>query len=570
MPLDPRGPVAHVPSYVLLALALSVVVACAPDAEAPPDDESAASDFSTTHAAQVRDARGSSMGTVVLAPTCDEAATSELRHGLALLHNMTYSEAGSAFRAAADADADCGLAYWGMAMTYVHPLWPDVPSDEQLTRGWALLQEARSKGLATPREEAYVDALEAYYRDGADRSEKARLASYADAWAEVHAEHPADPEAALFTALAKIATAPASDTTFQHQIEAGSIAERVLEAIPDHPGAHHYIIHAFDVPPLAERALPVARSYDDVAPENSHALHVTSHIFTRRGHWEESIEFNRRAADAAWEAPVNGQVSMHHLHAMDYLVYAHLQRGADEEAAALAEHVAGLTDPVMDHAGTAYALAAIPARLALERRRWDAAAALPPRPSPAIQWDKYPHIEAITHFARALGQARTGDVEAARESVDRLVVLKEEAAELPGAYDWATQVEIQALAARASIALAEGRTEEAVALMKEAAALEATTQKNPVTPGEVLPAAELLGDMLVELGRYEEALDAYRTVLERSRNRFHALHGAALAAERAGDRALAARYYRQLLDVAAPSSGRTEVLERARAFLETA
>ncbi|MDX1675614.1 MAG: hypothetical protein R3314_12540 [Longimicrobiales bacterium] len=551
---------------VFLPAALALAVACAPGSDAPAADEPG-EEFDTTHVAEVTDSRGASMGAVVLAPTCGEAATAELRRGLALLHNMTYSEAERAFRAAADADADCSLAYWGIAMTYVHPLWPDVPSDEQLARGWDLLREARSKGLGTPREEAYVSALEAYYRDGADRTEKDRLAAYADAWERVSTEHPDDPEAALFSALATIATAPPSDSTFRNQREAGSIAEEVLGAIPDHPGAHHYIIHAFDVPQLAERALPVARSYGDVAPDNSHALHMTSHIFTRRGHWEESIEFNRRAAEAAWDAPVNGQVSVHHLHAADYLVYAYLQQGADDEAAAVAEHVVGLTDPVMNHAGTAYALAAIPARMALERHRWEDAAALEPRQPATLPWESYPHIEAITHFARALGQARTGDVEAARESVDRLVALKAEAAALPGAYDWGTQVEIQALAARGAIALAEGRTAEAVSLMKDAAALEATTQKNPITPGEVLPAAELLGDMLLELGRHEEALEAYRTVLERSRNRFNALHGAGLAAERMGDTALATEYYRQLLDVAGSSTTRRDALDRVEGFV---
>ena len=554
---------------VFLPAGFALAVACAPAADAPAADESGEG-FDTTHVAEVTDSRGGSMGTVVLAPTCGEAATAELRRGLALLHNMTYSEAEQAFRAAADEDTDCGLAYWGMAMTYVHPLWPDVPSEEQLARGWGLLQEARSKGLATPREEAYVSALEAYYRDGADRSEKERLAAYAEAWDRVRTEHPDDPEAALFTALATIATAPPSDSTFRHQLEAGAMAEDVLEAIPDHPGAHHYIIHAFDVPQLAERALPVARSYGAVAPDNSHALHMTSHIFTRRGHWDESIEFNQRAADAAWDAPVNGQVSVHHLHAADYLVYAYLQQGADDEAGAVAEHVAGLSGPVMNHAGTAYALAAIPARMALERHRWADAAALEPRQPSTLPWERYPHIEAITHFARALGQARTGDVEAARASVDRLVALKAEAAALPGAYDWGTQVEVQELAARGAIALAEERTDEAVSLTKDAAALEATTQKNPITPGEVLPAAELLGDMLLELGHHEEALQAYRTVLERSRNRFNALHGAGLAAQRMGDTALAERYYRRLVDVAGSSTTRQDVLDPIEEFLAEA
>lgn len=519
-------------------------------------------------ATEVVDADGASMGSVAFPVSCTEDASARMRLGLALLHNMTYTEAEAAFRSASDLDPECALAYWGVAMTYVHPLWPDVPSPAQFERGRALLEQARTRGTRTPREEAYVTALEAYYRDAETRDEPARLASYAAAWAQVAADHPDDPEAALFRALSLMATAPGSDQTFATQQEAGAIAEQVLKRIPDHPGAHHYTIHAYDVPPLAQRALPVARSYGKVAPDNSHALHMTSHIFTRVDLWEESIQYNARAADAALHHPINGATSHHHLHALDYLAYAHLQRADDAKAREVLDHLSALHGPVMDNSVTAYAFAAVPARIALERQRWADAARLQPRQPASLSWDNYPHLDAITEFARALGHAHTGNMAAARTSVARLGALQTKAAALPGAYDWGIQVKIQEVAARAWIAYGERRTDEAVRLMQEAAQLESTTQKNPVTPSEVLPAGELLGDMLLDLKRYDEALAAYRTALERSPNRLNSLYGAGRAAEGAGDRQTAAEFYRQLVAVAPAPNGMHARLDHAREFLK--
>jgi len=518
-------------------------------------------------AVEVLDAEGASLGSVAFPVSCSEEASGHMRLGLALLHNMTYSEAAGAFRAASDADPNCALAYWGVAMTYVHPLWPDVPSGEDFERGWTLLQKAREVAPKTPREEAYVTALEAYYRDWQSRDESARLASYAAAWQQVSADYPNDPEAALFRSLSLRATASGLDQTFKTEIEAAEIAERILQQIPDHPGAHHYIIHSYDVPSLAERALPVARSYGKVAPDNSHALHMTSHIFTRLGLWEESIHFNARAAQAALKHPINGATSPHYLHAMDYLAYAHLQRGHDEEAQRVFDQLKALSGPVVDHAASAYAFAAVPARIALEQQRWSEAAKLSSRWPTTISWDRFPHLEAIPEFARALGAAHTGDMKTARRSAARLRALQSQAAAMPSAYDWGIQVEIQEVAARAWIAYAEGRTEGGLTLMRQAADLESTTQKNPVTPGEVLPAGELLGDMLLDQDRYDEARAAYDAALERSPNRFNSLYGAGRAAELAGAKETAANYYRQLSALAAESGGKRPRLEHATKFL---
>lgn len=500
-------------------------------------------------ASPVQDHDGSSLGSIAFTTSCDTEANAAMRRGLALLHHMTYTEAESEFARAGELDPGCALSYWGRALTYVHPLWPDVPSDEAFERGTALLEEARRVGSPDERDVAYIAALEAYYRDGVNRSERERLERYAEAWAAVADTYPTDSEAALFEALSQIAIASDADKTHAVRARGGELAERVLAAIPDHPGAHHYVIHAYDVPPLADRALAAARTYGSVAPENAHALHMTSHIFTRVGDWEESIAFNERSAAAALQHPVNGQVSHHYLHALDYLAYARLQRGDVAGAMDVVDGLNGLDGPVMNTAVSAYAFAAVPARIALEQAQWDRAAAVPVRTPATISWDAFPHLEAISQFARALGAARSGDLEAADRAVARLGELRRAAGELPGAYDWGAQVAIQELGARAWLAYARGNAGEALALMTEAAELEGTTEKNPVTPGEVLPARELLGDMLMAMERYAEALQAYRTALDRSPNRFNSVFGAGRAAELAGDDATAREYFGDLLEM---------------------
>lgn len=541
---------------MLLLGVLTLSLACAapdPDARDPVVSE-------------VKDVNGASLGSVAIPVSCSPKAATHLRRGVALLHNMTYSDAESEFRTASERDEGCVLAYWGMAMSYVHPLWPDVPSDEALDGGLSLLAEARKQGPLTGREEAYVSALESYYRDGRERTEPARLSSYLQGWEGALSEYPDDPEVQLFRALSLTAVAAASDTRIAMQIEAGEIAEDVLQEIPDHAGALHYIIHAYDLPELAARALPAARTYGKVAPENSHALHMTSHIFTRVGSWEESIKYNRRAAEASLRSPINGMTSFHYLHAADYLAYALLQRFDDDGARQVWNYMASLEGPVFDHPASSYAFAAVPARIALERQNWTEASNLSSRWPSTIPWDRYPQFEAITEFARGLGAARAGDLEAAEASVTRLSELRVQAAALPGNYDWETQVQIQELAVRAWIAYADGRSTRALALMNQASELESTTEKNPVTPGEVLPASELLGDMFLDLGRHDEAVRAYESALRRSPNRLNSLFGAGRSAELDGDVETARGYYRQL---AAGTIGDSEPeqLRHARGFL---
>lgn len=506
---------------------------------------------------------GGPLGTVQFPTSCDGEAQDELERGLALLHHMTYEESRESFRTAAEADPECAIAYWGHAMTLVHPLWPDTVSGEALAEGRELLETAREAQHASAREDAYIEALAGYFGPA---TESERLKAFLEGWEAVHRDHPDDPEAALFFALAQLSTAPASDKTYANQKAAGAIAEGILERLPDHPGAHHYLIHAYDFPPLAERALETARHYDEVAPENSHALHMTSHIFTRLGLWSESIEFNERAAAAARDRLASGAISIHHLHALDYLAYAHLQRADDDAARQVLQHLRELEPPYQDHAGVAYAFAAVPVRHALERHAWREASEVEARWPAEVSWDAYPHLEAIPRFAGALGSVHTERPDAASEAIETLTRLEEEARALDSAYDWGTQVAIQRTGAEAWLAYETGEAEKGLELMKEAAEMEAGTEKNPVTPSEVLPAMELYGDMLLDAGRYDEARARYEAALERSPNRFNSLYGAGRAAELAGDESTALGFYRQLIEITVEDAEREE-LAHAREYI---
>ena len=545
---------------VVVAIAVSLLVACA-GTGGDPDEVVAVG-------TEVFDEHGVSLGTVHFPTSCTEAAHAEFETGLALLHHMNYTKAKPVFEAAIEADPECAMAYWGVAMTAVHPLWPDTISPENLVAGRELLAKAAAAAHTSDREAAYVAALASYY-EGDDRRERERLESLLAGWTSVHADHPDDTEAALFHALGLLANAAAEDKTYAKQVEAGEILAGVLEQVGKHPGAHHYTIHAYDFPPLAEKALDVARRYDDLAPENTHALHMTSHIFTRLGLWPESIEFNERAAAAAADRTGDGHVSLHHLHALDYLAYAHLQMANNAAAEEVLGRIEALEPPYQNHSATAYAFAAVPARLALEQHDWEAAAVIESRWPAEVQWEQYPYLDAITFFARAMGAARTGDPATAQEAIDELAKLEEAAAALDVAYDWGIQVGIQRVAAESWLAYESGDVEKALELAQMAAEMEASTEKNPVTPGEVLPAQELYGDMLLAAGRHEDAIAAYEKALARSPNRLNSLYGAGQAAQAAGDNERAAAFYRQLIEISAEAASRPE-LAQAQEFLASA
>ncbi len=323
------------------------------------------------------DSYGEQLGRTDFPVSCSEAALPHVERGIALLHHMTYLGAENSFSGAVRADPECAMGYWGLAMSSMHPLWPDVPSEATLLEGLELLERAEAITDKTDREAAYIAAAKAYFIDGTNRSEVERLAGFEVGWKRVHEDYRDDLEASAFYALALMATTQLIDPDLSVRASAGEIVEDVLARKPDHPGAHHYIIHAYDTDSFAERALETARNYGKVAPDVPHALHMPTHIYTRLGLWPESIEWNLRSAAAAQKGLNAEIISSEYLHALDYLSYAYLQTGADEKAAQLRETVLSMQGPYgeMSRPVTAYALAAIPARYPLERREWADAAA---------------------------------------------------------------------------------------------------------------------------------------------------------------------------------------------------
>lgn len=508
---------------------------------------------------------GEMLGDVAIPVSCNEEAQGYFKTGLALLHHMTYEGANSAFVQAAEADPDCAMAYWGQAMTFIHPLWSDPPGVEKFGKGLELVQKAKGMEIITALEKAFINAVSEYYEAGYSKDEKRNLKAFEKGWKEAYEKFPGEPDAASFYALAHMANADPSDKSYERQKRSGEIAITVLEKFPDHPGAHHYAIHAYDYPELAENAVKVANGYGEIAPDVPHSLHMPSHIFTRTGMWDQSIEWNMKSAGAALKHPAGGSTSLHYLHALDYLEYAYLQKGDDEKAKQVMNKVAELEGPVQVHLASAYAFAAVPARYYLERQEWEKALSLDPRIPGYFSWDMFPAVEAITYFAHGIGAARSSNPEAAGDVVEKMESLRVKTAE--SSPYWAKQVEIQKLSAGAWLMYSKGEKEQALSIMNEAAELESTTEKHPVNPGEIIPARELLGDMLMEMGKYDEARKEYEAVLERSANRFNSLYGAGRASELAGDKTAAAEYYQKLLDMSKGSSMERPALKHANAFL---
>jgi tetratricopeptide (TPR) repeat protein len=503
------------------------------------------------------DGKPDQLGTVHFATSCKAEVQPSFDRAVALLHSFWYGAAVKAFGEVASNDPGCAMAHWGVAMSLWYPLW-EPPSAAALKQGGEAVQKAKAIGGKTDRERDYIGAIEAFYRDADKLDHRTRALAYEAAMERVYTKYPEDREAAIFYALALNATQLPTDKTYANVLKAGQILEKVFAEQPNHPGVAHYIIHSFDYPPLSARALDAARRYAKIAPSAPHALHMPSHIFTRRGLWEESIQSNAGAAAAAKsDGDAQGQ-----LHAMDYMVYAHLQLAQDGKAWRIVEETVAFGKVERETGATAYAQASIPARYVLELRRWSQAAALPVISRP----ERYTHAEGITHFARALGAARTGDVAAARREVDRLQALRDTLIQVKQGY-WADQVEVQRRAAAGWLAWAEGKPEEAVALMRRAAELEDSTEKHPVTPAAVLPARELLGDLLAELNQPALAVREYEASLQREPNRFNGLYGAARTAELSGDVTKAKAFYAKVVELGSQAdTGRPE-LAAARAFL---
>ena len=477
------------------------------------------------------------IGSVHFPTSCNEAAQERFDRGVAKLHSFWFDSANEEFAAAAASDPGCAMAHWGTAMTFWgNPMARSAPTAENAAQAVAAVARAEALAdAATPRERAYIEAVAALYRDHESVGFLDRMRAHEEALAAVVAANPEDTEAAIFHARMMIANADPADLTFARQQAAAEILLPLFEAQPEHPGLAHYIIHAFDAPPIAGSGLEAARRYAEIAPAAPHALHMPSHIFTRLGYWDESIETNRRSAEAS---PVPDAA----VHAVDYMVYAYLQQGRDSIAAAVIRRVPDSDDPYYGGLLGFNALA-MPARYALERSDWEAAARLaaPEDGGPAF-------VRAVPRFARAVGAARSGRPEMAQSDLDALEVLESDLAE-SGEADWAVRVGAQRLAAEAWVLWAEGDREEALDTARRAAELEETVEKHPVTPGPLLPARELYADMLLESGDPAAALAAYEATLAREPRRARALYGAGRAAQQAGDLQAAARYAGELLEL---------------------
>jgi tetratricopeptide (TPR) repeat protein len=509
------------------------------------------------------------LGVVKFAITCSEKARPAFDRGLALLHSFEYEVGRGAFLEAAKLDPACGIAQWGVAMTYYHPIWA-APTATEYTAGQEAAEAGVKIGAKSDRERRYIEAIGAYYARVEGRDPRARANAYRTAMEQLARDFPDDPEAKIFLALALLGTAPPSDRTLAQQKQAAEILNGLLETHPKHPGIQHYTIHAFDYPALAKLALPAARSYAKTAPDAPHALHMPSHIFTRLGLWDECIASNLDSAAAAKRATARthpGAASREAVHAMDYLEYAYLQKGRDQDAQKVVAEIAKATRFDQPDFAAGYALVAVPARYALERRDWKSAAALA-FPTADLPWQQYVYVRGVTAFANALGAARSGDPARAQQALASLAAMEADLSKQPpaGPYDWVGQVASMRLAGAGWVALAEGKADESVRLLTEAADKEDAVGKHPVTPGAVLPARELLGDALLELKRPAEALAAYERSLTNAPNRFNSLAGAARAADAAGQRAVARKYYQELVSLCGPQCGRPEA-KTAQTFL---
>ena len=500
------------------------------------------------------------LGKVNFPVSCDVSVQAQFTSAVAMLHSFWYEKASETFAAVAEKDPTCGMAYWGVAMTYYHEVWP-APGPADLKAGTAAMEKAKRVGAKTQRERDYIAAIEVFYKDSDKVDHGTRALAYERAMEQVQARYPDDHEAAIFHALALVATAPPTDKTYVNQKKAGAILEPLFTQEPEHPGIAHYIIHAYDYPRLAPGALDAARRYAKIAPDSPHALHIPSHIFTRLGLWQESIDSNVASLASAKKNNAPGN----ELHAKDYLIYAYLQGAQDREAkVALEAPPAGRADDPQ-YNNWLYAMGTSPARYAVERHQWAEAAAVdvPPNTFPGGRWA---WTEANLHYARALGLSHTGKTEAARTEVQKLASLRDTLTGINDKY-WADQVEIQRESAEAWTTLAEGKSADALRQMRSAADHEDSTDKNNVTPGVILPAREMLGDMLLQSKQPAEALDAFETTLRTAPNRFNSLYGAARAAKLAGDNEKAKTYYAKLLSICEHADGDRPELKEARTLL---
>lgn len=492
------------------------------------------------------------VGAVRFDNSCSPAVAKDFNRSVALLHSFQYEASRQAFEAVAKGDPQCAMAEWGVAMTYYHGLWENSDLASGRVAWQKANQLAQSNRNTTPREKAYIDALGEIYRED-DKDAAAHARAFEQKFGALQASYPDDSEAAIFHALTLDITAPKTDKTFANQRKCGEILEPIFQKQPNHPGVAHYIIHCYDNPVLAQQGLGAARLYAKIAPISAHAHHMPSHLFTRVGLWNESIESNKRSAEiaaAAESTSKNGEARDQHLHAMDYLEYAYLQNGQVDKAQAVVDEMRSLP-PASGLTGTGgYALGAIPSRLPLELGNWELASQIEPLK------DGVPWARALTWMAIGVGNARANHPALAAEAERTLASLRDETTKMNNTY-WANQIEVQRQEVAAWIAHAAGKKEDALKLIRSAVELEESMDKHAVTPGALLPAREMLAQMLAANQQPKEALVEYEAVLKVAPNRFNALYGAAVAAEATGQSQTAKNYYQKVKDVA-PGSQRAE------------
>jgi hypothetical protein len=526
---------------------------------------------SAAPAAQAQDPDGhhhgvGRLGRVVFPVSCAPEAQRRFEHAMAVLHSFWWEEGDHAFGAVLAADSTCGMAHWGLALNAWGNPFAGGPTGPGLAKGAEAAARASALPGRTPRERGFIAASAALYRDADATANAARLKAYADTMARLYRDLPGDTEVAIYHALAQLATASKTDTTFAQQRRAVAILEPLFARHPDHPGLAHYVIHATDSPRLARLGLTAARRYARIAPAAPHAQHMPSHIFVRLGLWEETVSSNWKSYTAGGEhakaAGLPG-VTPEQLHALDYAVYGYLQRGQDSAARAAVATAHGVTTRDSRALVASYNRTSMAARIPLERGDWVAAAKFPV-PADSL----FPVAAALARFTRAIGSAGSGQVEAARAEVAALDTI---AASLEARQEtyWTRVVRIKRDAAHARVRFAAGDTAEALVLARAAADSEEVTDKHPVTPAELLPARELQADMLLAAGRHAEARKAYRATLAREPGRARSIFGAARAAELAGDRVAAAAGYRQYLRLMKKGDGKRVELAAARAFVGT-
>ena len=504
-------------------------------------------------------------GTVSFSSFCNAPTQDDFNLGIAMLHSFEYDEAEKSFARVLDADSTCAMAYWGIAMSNFHQVWPSPPTTEELVKGSRAVEIARSMTKGSDIMKDYIKTIGAFYEDYANHTQRERILNYAKAMEEMYKKYPNDKEVSIYYALSLVSAADPSDKNYTNQKKAGNILNSLYPGQSMHPGIVHYIIHSYDSPELASMALDAARKYASIAPASAHAQHMPSHIFTRLGLWNESISSNTNAASSAKCYAENTGIKGHwdeELHAIDYLIYAYLQKGDNVHAKEQLDYLMAFTEVQPVNFKVLYAFAASPSRYYLENKLWDEAASI--KFQPGFSWEKYPWQKSIIYFTQSLGAAHTGKIELAKAALKNMQPCYDSLKMQKDEYK-SNQVAIQMKIAEAWTLFAEGKKQQGLQQMKTAATMEDQTEKSPVTPGEVLPARQLLADMLMEMNMPSEALMEYEADLKKHPNRFNSIVGAATASEKLNNLAKSKQYYEQLLTVA-PTSTREEVVV-AKAYL---